>query len=233
MTHARGAGRPSAADRRWLDRGVSDPYADVRREYADGGLAEADLTRDPFAMFQQWYDDTVAAEVYEPNAMVVASVSGDGRPSARMVLLKGFSEAGWVFFTNLGSRKGVELLADGRCALLFPWHPLERQVRVDGTAVELPRADVTAYFDTRPRRSRLGAHASHQSQEVASRQELDDALAAAEASYPDEVPVPDEWGGFRVVPDAVEFWQGRPGRMHDRLVYRRDGALWSVHRLAP
>jgi pyridoxamine 5'-phosphate oxidase len=212
---------------------VSDTYADLRREYSAGGLAEADLAPDPFAMFQRWYDEAVAAQLYEPNAMVVASVSGDGRPSARMVLLKGFSEDGWVFFTNLGSRKGQELTGNRHCALLFPWHPLERQVRVDGVATELPREDVDAYFATRPRSSRLGAHASHQSHEVASRDELDAAWRAADASYPDEVPVPDEWGGFRVAPYAVEFWQGRPGRMHDRLVYRREGDGWSAHRLAP
>ncbi len=212
---------------------MSDPYADLRREYADGGLAESDLAADPFAMFQRWYDDAVAAEVYEPNAMVVASVSGDGRPSARMVLLKGFSDAGWVFFTNLGSRKGSELRANPYCHLLFPWHPLERQVRVDGTAAALPRADVDAYFASRPRGSRLGAHASHQSREVASRAELEEAWAAADTAYPDEVPVPDEWGGFRVVPEAVEFWQGRPGRLHDRLVYRRTDTGWTTHRLAP
>jgi pyridoxamine 5'-phosphate oxidase len=212
---------------------VTDPYAALRREYADGGLVESDLAADPFAMFRRWYDDAVAAEVYEPNAMVVASVSPEGRPSARMVLLKGFSEEGWVFFTNLGSRKGGELRDNPHCALLFPWHPLERQVRVDGLATELPRADVDAYFAQRPRNARLGAHASHQSREVASRAELDDAWAAADATYPDEVPVPDEWGGFRVAPEAVEFWQGRPGRMHDRLVYRRAGEGWTTHRLAP
>ncbi len=214
---------------------MSDPYADLRREYADGGLVESDLAADPFTMFQQWYDEAVAAQVYEPNAMVVATVSAEGRPSARLVLLKGFSDQGWVFFTNLGSRKGVELFGNPHCHLLFPWHPLERQVRVDGVATELPRADVDAYFASRPRRSRLGAHASHQSQEVASRAELEDAWAAADASYPDEVPVPEEWGGFRVAPDAVEFWQGRPGRLHDRLVYRRtsDDAGWTTHRLAP
>jgi pyridoxamine 5'-phosphate oxidase len=212
---------------------VTDRYADLRREYALGGLAEDDLTPDPFAMFQRWYHDAVTAQVYEPNAMVVASVSDDGRPSSRLVLLKGFTPAGWVFFTNLGSRKGGELLANPQIALLFPWHPLERQVRVEGRAVELGRDEVTTYFQTRPRGSQLGAHASHQSREVGSRQELDDAWAAADAAYPGEVPVPDEWGGFRVEADVVEFWQGRPGRMHDRLVYRRDGAAWSVHRLAP
>jgi pyridoxamine 5'-phosphate oxidase len=212
---------------------VSDPYADLRREYSAGGLAEPDLAPDPFTMFQRWYDDAVAAELYEPNAMVVASVSEDGRPSCRMVLLKGVTDEGWVFFTNLDSRKGRELAGNGRCSLLFPWHPLERQVRVDGVASELPRADVDAYFANRPRNSRLGAHASHQSHEVTSREELDAAWRAADASYPDEVPVPDVWGGFRVAPDAVEFWQGRPGRMHDRLVYRRTPDGWSIHRLAP
>jgi pyridoxamine 5'-phosphate oxidase len=216
----------------WID-GVTDRYAELRREYALGGLSEDDLAPDPFAMFQRWYHDAVAAAVYEPNAMVVASVSDDGQPSARLVLLKGFSPAGWVFFTNLGSRKATELVANPKVALLFPWHPLERQVRVDGVAAALARDEVAAYFQTRPRGAQLGAHASRQSREVASRQELDDAWAAADAAYPDEVPVPDDWGGFRVAAEAVEFWQGRPGRMHDRLVYRRDGDDWSVHRLAP
>ena len=212
---------------------MSDPYADLRRDYSAGGLSEDDLTPDPFAMFQRWYDDALAAEVYEANAMVVTSVSADGRPSARLVLLKGFSEQGWVFFTNLGSRKGSELRANPHCALLFPWHMLERQVRVDGVAHELSRGEVETYFATRPRGAQLGAHASHQSREVSSREVLDDAWSAANATYPGEVPVPEEWGGFRVTADAVEFWQGRPGRMHDRLVYRRDGQSWTTVRLAP
>ena len=222
-------GRPAG----WLDRGVSDPYAEARREYADRGLAEADLEPDPFTMFSRWYDDAVRDAIHEPNAMVVASVGADGRPSSRLVLLKGFDQRGWVFFTNLGSRKGRELLGHPACALLFPWHPVERQVRVDGTATELPRADVEAYFATRPRNSRLGAHASHQSRVVGSREDLEGAWAAADAAYPDEVPVPEEWGGFRVVPDEVEFWQGRPGRLHDRHVYARSGPGWTTRRLAP
>jgi pyridoxamine 5'-phosphate oxidase len=150
------------------------------------------------------------------------------------VLLKGVRPEGFVFFTNLGSRKGRELLANPRCALLFPWHPLERQVRVDGVAEELPRADVEAYFAVRPRGSQLGAWASHQSQVVAGRDELDRAYADAERRFDGtDVAVPEEWGGFLVRPEAVEFWQGRTSRMHDRLVYRREGERWEVERLAP
>jgi pyridoxamine 5'-phosphate oxidase len=212
---------------------VSDRYATLRREYADRGLAEDDLAPDPFTMFQRWYHDAIAADLYEPNAMVVASASADGIPSSRLVLLKGFSADGWVFYTNLASRKGAELRANPRCALLFPWHPVERQVRVDGIAEVLPRANVEAYFATRPRGAQLGAHASRQSHPVGSRQDLEDAWSAADASYPDDVPVPDHWGGFRVTPEAVEFWQGRPGRLHDRLVYTRAGTDWTTTRLAP
>jgi pyridoxamine 5'-phosphate oxidase len=217
-----------------------DPHHDVaalRREYADRGLDEGDLEADPMTMFGRWFGEARAAGLHEPNAMVVSTVSPDGRgggqPSSRMVLLKGVSHEGFVFFTNLSSRKGEDLAAEPRCALLFPWHPLERQVRVEGPASVLPHADVAAYFTTRPRGSRLGAHASHQSRVVASRAELDAAYAEAEEAFPDEVPVPEEWGGYRVRPEVVEFWQGRPGRMHDRLVYRRDGDGWRTQRLAP
>ena len=215
---------------------ADNDVAGLRREYADRGLTEADLASDPMTMFAAWFDDAREAGLYEPNAMVVSTVSADGQPSSRIVLLKGFSDDGFVFFTNQASRKGVELAAEPRCALLFPWHPLERQVRVEGTAADLPRADVAAYFASRPRGSRLGAHASHQSRVVASRGELDTAYAEMEAAFPGEVPVPEEWGGYRVRPEVVEFWQGRPGRMHDRLVYRRTGTnddAWRTERLAP
>jgi pyridoxamine 5'-phosphate oxidase len=213
---------------------TTDDIAELRREYADHGLSEDDLAADPITMFARWFEQAREAGLYEPNAMVVSTVSLAGQPSSRMVLLKGFSEEGFVFFTNLRSRKGEELAAEPRCALLFPWHPLERQVRVEGSAEVLPRDDVAAYFATRPRGARLGAHASHQSRVVASRGELDTAYARAEQAYPDDdVPVPDEWGGYRVRPEVVEFWQGRPGRMHDRLVYRRDADAWRTERLAP
>ena len=212
---------------------MEDP-AQLRQEYSAGGLAEGDLLADPIEMFARWYEQASSAGIYEPNAMVVATVSGEGQPSSRMVLLKGFSERGFVFFTNTGSRKGRELAGNPRCALLFPWHPLERQVRVDGTARPLERADVAAYFATRPRGSQLGAWASHQSRVISGREELQAAYERLEAEYAGrDVPPPEEWGGYLVVPDAVEFWQGRPGRMHDRLVYRRTGDTWRTERLAP
>ena len=217
---------------------MADPdLAALRREYAAGGLTEADLAPDPLTMFRRWFDEVSAAGVHEPNAMVVATVSADGAPSSRMVLLKGVRSDGFVFYTNTRSRKGTELAAEARCALLFPWHPLERQVRVDGVAEPLPAEDVAAYFAVRPRGSQLGAWASHQSQVVAGREELAAAYAEVEARFADvpdgEVPVPEEWGGYVVRPQAVEFWQGRPGRMHDRLVYTREGERWRTHRLAP
>jgi len=208
--------------------------AALREEYSTGGLVEDDLASDPITMFRRWIDEATAAGLHEPNAMVVATVSPEGRPSSRMVLLKGLGERGFVFFTNTASRKGLELGANPACALLFPWHPLERQVRVDGTATPLAADEVAAYFSSRPRRSRLGAWASHQSREVASRDELAESFAAMEERFSGEVPVPEEWGGYAVSPTAVEFWQGRPGRMHDRLVYRRaESGAWNVVRLAP
>ena len=213
---------------------MDEDVAGLRREYADAGLAEEDLAPDPVAMFRRWMGDAAAAGLHEPNAMVVATVSADGRPASRMVLLKGLDDRGFVFFTNRASRKGAELAANPRCALLFPWHPLERQVRIDGTATSLPREDVEAYFATRPRGAQLGAHASHQSHVVSGRDELLASYAEVEGRFGDgEVPAPEEWGGYRVTPENVEFWQGRPGRMHDRLVYRRTDDGWATERLAP
>ncbi len=209
--------------------------AALRKEYAAGGLSEDELAADPVAMFRDWFETVRAANLHEPNAMVVATVGADGRPSSRMVLLKGYDEDGFRFFTNTSSRKGVELAANPACSLLFPWHLLERQVRIDGTAEPLPRAAVAAYFASRPRGSRLGAWASHQSRSVTGREELSAAYDAVEQRFAaaEEVPVPEEWGGYLVRPEAVEFWQGRPGRMHDRLVYLRQGAGWRTERLAP
>lgn len=209
--------------------------AGLREEYGRAGLTEADLEPDPMAMFERWLREAADAGLHEPNAMVVSTVGADGAPSSRMVLLKGLTDGGFVFYTNTGSRKGAELAGNPRCALLFPWHPLERQVRVEGTATPVSPEEVAAYFAVRPRGSRLGAWASRQSR-VTTREELAAAYAEAEARWPDPtqpVPVPDEWGGYAVRPEVVEFWQGRPGRLHDRLVYRRAGEGWATERLAP
>ena len=213
---------------------LTDSLAAARAEYTLGGLTESDLERDPFTMVERWYADAHAAGIHEPNAMVVATVGPDFAPSARLVLLKGFSADGFVFYTNTGSRKGLDLAGNPRCALLFPWHAVERQVRVDGVAALLPRSAVEDYFAVRPRGSQLGAWASHQSRPVADRAELEAAYADAETRFEGApVAVPEEWGGYVVHPEAVEFWQGRPGRMHDRLVYRRTASGWGVERLAP
>ena len=217
--------------------GMSDPLTTMREDYSRAGLDESDLLPDPVAMVRRWLEEAAAAGLHEPNAMVVATVSADGAPSSRTVLLKGLSDAGFVFFTNTASRKGRELAGNPRCALLFPWHPLQRQVRVEGLASPLPRTEVEAYFAQRPRNAQLGAWASHQSSVVQDRPELEAAWAAADERFPGEVPAPEEWGGYVVRPAVVELWQGRPGRLHDRLVYRRvsgqGAAGWERVRLAP
>jgi pyridoxamine 5'-phosphate oxidase len=209
--------------------------AELRREYAAEGLCEDDLPADPLAMFRRWMHDTVTAGLHEPNAMVLSTVSASGAPSARMVLLKGLDERGFCFYTNYSSRKAVELAAQPGCALLFPWHPLQRQVRIEGTALRMTPAENQAYFDTRPRASQIGAWASPQSEEVADRAVLDASYDAVASRFGREepIPVPPHWGGYRVEPHVLEFWQGRPGRMHDRLRYRRTDAGWAVARLAP
>jgi pyridoxamine 5'-phosphate oxidase len=217
-----------------------DELAALRREYGDSGLDGPDLAADPVAMFRHWMHDTVVAGLHEPNAMVLATVSADGHPSSRMVLLKGVDDRGFVFYSNYDSRKGNELAANPRAALLFPWHDLQRQVRVEGRAEQLSREESAAYFVTRPRASQLGAWASPQSTEVTSRDDLERRYAEVEDRFHDsDVPLPEHWGGYLVVPEVVEFWQGRRGRMHDRLVYRRAAgapsgeAAWEISRLAP
>lgn len=213
----------------------AETLAALRQEYGDAGLDVVDLDADPIAMFRRWFDETVAAGLHEPNAVVVSTATPEGRPSSRVVLLKAVDERGFVFYTNYGSRKGEELDANPACALLFPWHDLQRQVRVEGRAERVGAEESAAYFATRPRGSQVGAWASPQSREVASRGALDELHEAAEERFADggEVPLPPYWGGFRVVPEAVEFWQGRRSRMHDRLVYRRTPEGWRTARLAP
>ena len=218
------------------DSDQSSDLAALRREYGDAGLDTPDLEPDPVSMFGIWMQDTIDAGLHEPNAMVVSTVSAEGQPSSRMVLLKGVDERGFVFYTNYESRKGADLSASPLAALLFPWHDLQRQVRVEGKVERVSDEESQAYFASRPRGSQLGAWASPQSREVSSRAELDSHYAEVEERFGEEgeVSLPPYWGGFRVLPEVVEFWQGRKGRMHDRLVYRREGASgWRTSRLAP
>jgi pyridoxamine 5'-phosphate oxidase len=210
--------------------------ADWRREYADRGLTESDLGADPIRAFERWLDDARKAGLHEPNAMVVSTTDASGAPTSRMVLLKTVDPRGFVFYTNLRSAKAADLVARSACSLLFPWHPLERQVRIDGSGDLVDDAEADAYFATRPRGSQLGAWASPQSEPVPSREFLD-ARYAAEANRfarVDPVPRPPHWGGFLVRPHRIEFWQGRPGRMHDRVRFNRiDDERWAAERLAP
>jgi len=217
---------------------VSDPASvtEMRRSYTRGRLVEADLAADWLAQFTGWFDEAAGSgQLTEPNAMVVATATPDGRPSLRTVLLRGVDERGFVFYTNYESRKGRELAANPGVALLFSWVPLERQVVVTGTASRVTRAESEAYFRSRPRESRLAAWASPQSSVLASRDVLDDAVAELQRRWPDgtEIPAPEHWGGLRVDPETVEFWQGRTARLHDRLRYRREDGGWVVERLAP
>jgi pyridoxamine 5'-phosphate oxidase len=205
----------------------------MRRDYTAAPLLEEDLAPTWLEQFERWLREAVG-DVDEPNAMILATADPQGRPSARTILLKAVDERGFVFFTNRRSRKGRELAANPRAALLFPWLDVRRQVAVEGTVEPLADEESDAYFATRPREARISAHASPQSEIVASREALERLRDEAAARFPDDVPRPEHWGGLRVVPAAVEFWQGRANRLHDRLRYRRDeSGAWVVERLAP
>lgn len=204
-------------------------------EVDDQGLSETGAGDDPIRLFARWYDAARAADVPFPDAMALATATPDGRPSSRMVLLKGFDENGFVFYTNYESRKAAELDANPRAALTFHWTVLERQVRIEGTAVRTSHDEAAEYFRTRPKDSRIGAWASPQSREIASREALEvRAAARAEEFSGRDIPLPPFWGGYRILPERIEFWQGRTGRLHDRLLYERtEEGGWTRKRLAP
>jgi pyridoxamine 5'-phosphate oxidase len=209
--------------------------SDLRREYASRSLGEVDTDPNPIAQFRVWFDEALKSEVIDANAMSLATATPTGEPSVRIVLLKDLDDDGFVFFTQYDSAKGRELAVNPRGALLFYWAPLERQVRITGIVARVTRAASEAYFATRPIESQWAAWTARQSSEIATRDALDQQYAEVKRRFADQpVPCPPDWGGFRVMPERIEFWQGRPGRLHDRLLYTRqsDGA-WTRVRLAP
>ena len=208
--------------------------AALRRDYALASLSETQVHPDPIRQFEAWFADALAAQVLEPNAMTLATATSDGVPSARVVLLKGVDAGGFVFFTDYRSRKAAELAENPLAALVFLWKEIERQVRVSGAVSRVTAAESEAYYRSRPLGSRLGAWVSHQSSVLASRAEIEERWQSVSQRFADgDVPLPPHWGGYRVMPDEIEFWQGRPNRLHDRLRYERTSSGWTISRLSP
>lgn len=213
---------------------MSTSIADLRLNYTAGQLNEAEVDPNPIRQFQVWFEQALNSQLPEPNAMTLATATKDGIPSARIVLLKGVDDRGFVFYTNYESRKGQELAENPHAALVFLWTPLERQVRIEGTVEPVSDEETEAYFQSRPLASRLGAWTSDQSRIIPDRSVLEQRFLELEAEYQNqEIPRPPHWGGYRVIPHQIEFWQGRPSRLHDRLRYRLEAGEWRVDRLAP
>ena len=212
----------------------SKDLADIRRNYSLSELTEAGVSKNPLEQFSRWMDDVINVQLLEPSAMVLSTVDGKNRPSSRVVLLKGFDEEGFVFFTNYESRKGKELSANPYAALHFFWPELERQINIRGEVTRVSEEESEAYFHSRPFESRIGAWASRQSSKIKSREELEVRVKELLTKFPDgDVPLPAFWGGYRLKPDRFEFWQGRESRLHDRICYESEGDAWQISRLSP
>jgi len=212
----------------------ADDLARVRKEYSRHALSETDVDLNPFVQFNRWLQEALSSRLPEPNAMALATATAEGKPSVRMVLLKGYDDRGFVFFTNYEGRKSSELLKNPNAALLFYWSELERQVRIEGSVEKTSRQESEEYFNTRPLESRLGAWASRQSEVIPGRSDLEQKVSDLKERYANrEVPVPPFWGGFRLQPQAFEFWQGRENRLHDRIRYTLQGGVWVIERLSP
>lgn len=206
----------------------------LRRSYTMSGLSRSDLTSEPIPLFEKWLQEAIDAGLYDPNGVVVSTVNAVGQPHSRMVLLKGYDEKSLIFYTNYGSRKAHDIAENNKVCLLFPWYFLERQVIFTGTAVKMSPAESIRYFHSRPRDSQIGAWASHQSSRISARSVLEKAFSEIKEKFKDgEIPLPSFWGGFRVIFDSVEFWQGRANRLHDRFIYQKTESGWDIERLAP
>ena len=208
--------------------------ADIRKDYMRESLSEGDVEKDPFLQFGRWWNEAINAQIDEVNAMTLATATSSGKPSARIVLLKGYDEKGFVFFTNYMSRKGQEIAQNGQATLLFFWKELERQVRIEGRIEKISAEENDEYFHSRPEGSRIGAWSSPQSQVIKDRTVIEENVKQYTEKFANgNIPRPEHWGGYKVVPEYIEFWQGRPSRLHDRILYTIDGSTWKIERLAP